>query len=171
MQTVIVTGRLGRDAKIYTSSNGNRFITFSIASNTRVKKNEENTYWWDVVVPSHSVERYKNMVEYLTKGSSVIVQGELDPDIYYDNNNKAHLRLTISAVSIQFNSLSKQDTNGQSNTNFENSPVGQPASHQQASNNNVTEESITIQTSKTKPTSKSKPTLENDVSADEELPF
>ena len=57
------------------------------------------------------------------------------------------------------------------NTNFENSPVGQPASHQQASNNNVTEESITIQTSKTKPTSKSKPTLENDVSVDEELPF
>ena len=171
MQTVIVTGRLGRDAKIYTSSNGNRFITFSVASNTRVKKNEENTYWWDVVVPSHSVERYKNMVEYLTKGSSVIVQGELDPDIYYDNNNKAHLRLTISAVSIQFNSVSKQDTNGQSNTNFENSPVGQPASHQQASNNNVTEESITIQTSKTKPTSKSKPTLENDVSVDEELPF
>ena len=98
MQTIIVTGRLGRDAKIYTSSNGNRFITFSIASNTKVKKNEENTYWWDVVVPSHSVERYKNMVEYLTKGSSVIVQGELDPEIYYDNNNKAHLRLTISAV-------------------------------------------------------------------------
>ena len=88
MQTVIVTGRLGRDAKIYTSSNGNRFITFSVASNTRVKKNEENTYWWDVVIPSHSVERYKNMVEYLTKGSAVIVQAELDPEIYYDNNNK-----------------------------------------------------------------------------------
>ena len=77
MQTIIVTGRLGRDAKIYTSSNGNRFITFSIASNTKVKKNEENTYWWDVVVPSHSVERYKNMVEYLTKGSSVIVTGRV----------------------------------------------------------------------------------------------
>ena len=165
MQTIIVTGRLGRDAKIYTSSNGNRFITFSIASNTKVKKNEENTYWWDVVVPSHSVERYKNMVEYLTKGSSVIVQGELDPEIYDDNNNKAHLRLTISAVSIQFNSVSKQDSNGQSNTNSGNSSVVQTVSSQQASNNNVTAESITIQTSKPKQT------LKNDVSDDEELPF
>ena len=165
MQTIIVTGRLGSDAKIYRSSNGNRFITFSIASNTRVKKNEENTYWWDVVVPSHSVERYKNMVEYLTKGSAVIVQGELDPEIYYDNNNKAHLRLTISAVSIQFNSVSKQDTNGQSNTNSEKSPVGQPASSQHASNDNVTAEGITIQTSKPKPT------LKHDVIDDEELPF
>lgn len=166
MQTVIVTGRLGRDAKIYTSSNGNRFIAFSMASNTRVKKNEENTYWWDVVVPNHSVERYKNMVEHLTKGSAVIVQGELDPEIQYDNNGKAHLRLTISAVSIQFNSIGNQNTNGQYNTNSVNGSVGQSENTQQTSSNNTTANNIKIPVNNPQSTPNS-----NVTDDDEELPF
>ena len=165
MQTIIVTGRLGHDAKIYTSSNGSHFIAFSMASNTRVKKNEEHTYWWDVVVPNHSIERYKNMVGYLTKGSSVIVQGELVPEIQYDNNGKPRLRLTISAVSIQFNSVGNQNTNGQFNTNSTNNPVGQPATYQQVSNNDIPAESITI------PTNNNKQIPNSNVSDDEELPF
>lgn len=157
MQTIIVTGRLGHDAKIYTSTNGNNFIAFSIASNTRIKKNEENTYWWDVVVPNHLLERYKNMVGYLTKGSAVIVQGELDPEIQYDNNGKPRLRLTISAVSIQFNSIGNQNTNGQLNTNSVND--------QQEVSNSVTANNITI------PTSKPQQTPKPDVDDCEELPF
>lgn len=107
MQTITVTGRLGRDAKIYTTSTGNEFIAFSMASNRRIKNNEEKTTWWDVIVPNYLVGRYRKMVDYLKKGSAVIVMGELDPSIRKDNNGAESLSLTISADVIQFNSTGK----------------------------------------------------------------
>ena len=113
VQRLCVTGRLGRDAKVYTSSTGNEFIAFTIASNISVKKNEEKTTWWDVIIPNYLVPRYKKMIEYLKKGKSVFVDGQLDPSLIKLDDGSLKIQLTIKADAVDFMpSGGKRDTDG-----------------------------------------------------------
>lgn len=106
MQMITVDGHLGRDAKIFTSANGNEFIAFSMACNSRLK-NIQKTTWYDVIIPS--VDRYRNLVPYLTKGKYIFVTGDLDVSLAKDNNGVDRLRITINANAINFPSLRKDD--------------------------------------------------------------
>jgi single stranded DNA-binding protein len=110
MQTIIVSGRLGREAKIYQSSNGAEFISFTMASNSKIK-NAEKTTWWDILV--FDVDKFKRMVPHLTKGTSVIVNGELDPQMRKDQNGQDRMQLTIMANAIHFNSTGGTQQGGQ----------------------------------------------------------
>lgn len=166
MQNITVTGRLGRDAKIYTSNNGNEFIAFSIASNRRVK-NEDKTYWWDVIIAN--VQRYRKMSEYLKKGAAVIVVGELDASIEKDNNGIDRLRLTINADGVHFNSTEGKSNNSNSNSssNNNNSYNNTKASDDIPSMNN----SSTVQTSQRSNNAASTPSQDRTIGEDDELPF
>lgn len=165
MQNITVTGRLGRDAKIYTSNNGNEFIAFSIASNRRVK-NEEKTYWWDVIIAN--VQRYRKMSEYLKKGAAVIVVGELDASIEKDNNGIDRLRLTINADGVHFNSTEGKSNNSNSNSSSNNNSYNNTkASDDIPSMNN----SSTVQTSQPSNNIASTTSQERTINEDDELPF
>lgn len=165
MQNITVTGRLGRDAKIYTSNNGNEFIAFSIASNRRVK-NEDKTYWWDVIIAN--VQRYRKMSEYLKKGAAVIVVGELDASIEKDNNGIDRLRLTINADGVHFNSTEGKSNNSNSNSSSNNNSYNNTkASDDIPSMNN----SSTVQTSQPSNNIASTTSQERTINEDDELPF
>jgi single stranded DNA-binding protein len=103
MQNITIVGRLGRDAVIRESSTGSRFVTMTVAANAK-KQNVEKTSWYEVT--TFNVERLEKMVPYLTKGSSVIVVGELDASIQTGSDGVQRLRLLVNADRVDFNSNS-----------------------------------------------------------------
>ena len=103
MQKITVIGRLGRDAVIREMEQGGKVISFTVAVNGRYR-GVDKTYWYDV--SAFNYDRYKNMVKYFTKGSSVIVVGDLDCDIDEGKDGAVRCRRSITADSIEFNSSS-----------------------------------------------------------------
>lgn len=101
MQKITIIGRLGRDAQVRELPDGGKVISFVVAVNGRYR-NVDKTSWYDVT--SFNYARYKNMVQYFTKGSSVIVVGELDADIDEGKDGVMRCRRSITADSIEFNS-------------------------------------------------------------------
>lgn len=162
MQSITITGRLGRDAKIYkNTSNGNEFITFSLATNSRIKKNEEKTTWYDIVIPNYGVNRYRNVVPYLKKGCAVVVQGELDADLEKGNDGVYRNRLTVSATFVDFNSTGNQNSDGKHNATT--SAVVQEATPKQA------EQEIQVVSKKAPAAASPQPATYDD--SDDDLPF
>ena len=101
MQKITIIGRLGRDAAIRETQDGSKVVSFTVACNGRYR-GVEKTSWYEV--STFNYERYKNMIKYLTKGSSVIVIGELDADVDEGRDGVTRVRRSIVADSIEFNS-------------------------------------------------------------------
>lgn len=102
MQKITVIGRLGRDAAVRETQDGGKVVSFTVAVNGRYR-GVEKTSWYEV--STFNYERYKNMVKYFTKGSSVIVVGELDCDLDEGRDGVTRCRRSITADSIEFNSV------------------------------------------------------------------
>lgn len=107
MQKITIIGRLAKDARLVETQNGTKFISFSIAANSKVN-NVEKTTWYDVRQFNYN----ERMVPYFTKGSSLVVIGELDATIE-ENNGKNYLRLSVLADSIDFNGSSSSGSTQQ----------------------------------------------------------
>lgn len=101
MQKITIIGRLGRDAAIRECQDGSKMLSFTVAVNGRYRGTEK-TSWYEV--STFQVEKYKNMLKWLTKGSSVIVVGELDADLDEGKDGTTRCRRSIMADSIDFNS-------------------------------------------------------------------
>lgn len=99
MEKITLIGRLGRDASVKESQQGTRFLTFTMACDAFVR-GENRTHWYDIT--SFDPNRYKNMLKYLTKGSSVTVVGDLDADLDEGRDGVTRIRRRVSADSIQF---------------------------------------------------------------------
>lgn len=101
MQKITIIGRLGRNVSVRETENGSKVLGFTVAVNSRVR-GIDKTSWYDV--STFNYDRYKNMVPYLTKGSSVIVVGDLDADIEEGKDGKMRCRRAVIADCIDFNS-------------------------------------------------------------------
>ena len=101
MQKITIIGRLGRDAAIRETQDGAKIVSFTVACNGRAR-GVEKTSWYEV--SAFNYERYKNMVKYLTKGSGVIVVGELDADVEEGRDGVTRCRRSVVADFIEFNS-------------------------------------------------------------------
>ena len=99
MEKITLIGRLGRDASVKETQQGTRFLTFTMACDAFVR-GENRTHWYDIT--SFDPNRYKNMLKYLTKGSSVTVVGDLDADLDEGRDGVTRIRRRVSADSIQF---------------------------------------------------------------------
>lgn len=108
MQVITVTGRLGRDAKTYESGNGGEpFVTFTLASDSKIK-GEEKTTWYDVIATSS--KKVKAMTPYLKKGTAVCVIGDFSASLYDTKDGEKGIRLSINADRIDFNGTSQKQT-------------------------------------------------------------
>jgi len=120
MQKITIIGRLAKDARIVETQNGTKFISFAIAANSKAN-NVDKTTWYDVRQFNYN----EKMAPYFTKGSSLVVIGELDATIE-ENNGKNYLRLSVLADSIDFNGNSTSGSTKE-NTAVEESPADQAA--------------------------------------------
>ena len=86
---VILLGNLGQDPVVRTSQDGNKIVQLSIATSDRWKdrnsgEQRERTEWHRVVIFN---ENLSNIAEqYLKKGSTVFVEGQLQTRKWQDQN-------------------------------------------------------------------------------------
>jgi single-strand DNA-binding protein len=108
--TIIIVGNLGRDPEMRYTPNGNAVTSLNVASNRvytdpngqRVKE----TTWFRVSVWGKQAESVNN---YLQKGSTVLIEGELRPDketggprIFTRNDGTPGTSYEVSARTVRF---------------------------------------------------------------------
>lgn len=102
LNKAIVIGNLTRDPEMKAIPSGTKVTSFSVATN-RVWKDkngarQEGTDYHNIVVFGTQAE---NVARYLTKGSSVLVEGRMTTRSW-DKDNVKHYRTEIIADHVQF---------------------------------------------------------------------
>jgi single-strand DNA-binding protein len=86
LNKVILTGRLGKDVVVRSTSDGSIVASFSVASNRPVREGDgwrDEAEWFNVVCWRELGERVSNRLQ---KGSKVLVEGRLQTRKYTDKN-------------------------------------------------------------------------------------
>lgn len=110
MNTITISGNVGRDPELKYSASGTAVVKFSVADTTG-KDDNKKTVWHDVVVFKEQAEHVAASVK---KGSRVIVTGRLDKSEYTgkDGVKKQRVEVIADDVSISLRwSAYGDDTN------------------------------------------------------------
>lgn len=86
---VILLGRLGRDPEVRTNQQGNKIVSFSVATSETWKdktsgERKERTQWHRVVIFNEALGSVAE--RYLTKGSEVMLEGQIETRKYTDKD-------------------------------------------------------------------------------------
>lgn len=93
MQNITIAGRLGRDAEVRSTQNGDSVCSFSVAVDYRAGK-EKATNWYRVSLWG---KRGEGLAQYLTKGTTVAVSGEFSTSEY---EGKTQLNVRASEITL-----------------------------------------------------------------------
>ncbi len=104
MNKVILYGNLTRDPELKTLPGGGQVATFSVATNRRVKKDEQ----WVDVAEFHNVVVFGRQAEtsaqYLKKGSSALIEGRMQTRSWETPEKGKQYRTEVVAERVQFGS-------------------------------------------------------------------
>lgn len=100
---VILIGNLGKDAELKSMSNGGQFLTFSLATTETYKdknsgENKKITQWHNVTLFGTLGTK---LVDYLTSGTMIYVEGKINYNQYEDKNGQKQYRTSIIANEIK----------------------------------------------------------------------
>ena len=100
---VILVGNLGKDPEVRTRNNGGEVVSFSIATSENWNdkasgERKEKTEWHNIVIFNENLGRIAK--QYLRKGSSVYVEGQLQTRKWTDQNGND--RYTTEVVLQRF---------------------------------------------------------------------
>lgn len=98
MNRVILMGSLGKDPEIRQTKAGDPVASFSVATNKSYGGNKTTT-WHQIVCFKKTAELAE---KYLTKGSKVLIEGEISYSEYEDKNKVKKQKTEIIASNIQF---------------------------------------------------------------------
>ncbi len=126
-QQITLVGNLGRDPEMRYTPSGVPVTSFSVAVNKRYQGQDgqwqDKTIWFRVTAWRKLAETAS---QYLTKGSKVLVVGELEePRIWTDRDGQAQASLDVTAQTIRFLS-SRGDTAG-GGSDYQREPAPAPA--------------------------------------------
>lgn len=96
MNNATFAGRLGRDAEVRHTSSGQSVTGFAIAVDEYAGKGERRTLWVDC---SMWGERGEKLAQYLTKGASVSVSGQVGINTF-DGRNGPQSKLTLRVADV-----------------------------------------------------------------------
>lgn len=113
-QQITLVGNLGRDPEMRYTPNGVPVASFSVATSKRYQSQDgqwqEKTIWFRVTAWRRSAE---TVSQYLTKGSKVLIVGELEePRTYVDRDGNTQVSLEVTAQTIRFLSSRGEGTGG-----------------------------------------------------------
>lgn len=121
MKKIIVTGRVGKDPEKRTTNGGSTFASFSLAVSSGTKANPK-TDWLDVSVSSEKMVEV--VMNYVKKGSQLLIEGSPAVNAYINKENKAVGNLIIYANTIEFIGGKKEEnTEGGGGTNTAGKPL------------------------------------------------
>ncbi|WP_101005092.1 single-stranded DNA-binding protein [Helicobacter pylori] len=111
---VIIVGRLTRNVELKYLPSGSAAATIGLATSRRFKK-QDGTLGEEVCfIDAHLFGRTAEIAnQYLSKGSSVLIEGRLTYESWMDQTGKKNSRHTITADSLQF--MDKKSDNPQAN--------------------------------------------------------
>lgn len=119
---VVLVGNLTKDIELRHTKNGTAVTDISIAVNERVKKNEQwvdEAHFFDITLWGRLAEI---AAEYLSKGSSVLIEGRLKHDRWEQDGQK---RSKVGIVGEKMQMLgSKGGGGGNSNSGSNSTPAG-----------------------------------------------
>ena len=90
MQTIIITGNIGKDAETITRSDGSQYLTFRVAVD---EGRDKAPTWYRVAL---YVSNPANLQQYLVKGARVLIHGRLTAGAYTDSHGTAQPSLSIA---------------------------------------------------------------------------
>ena len=115
MNNVTIEGNLTRDSELKYTTNGTAVLKFSIASNDKMKDQEEVIFIECVVFGKYG----EALAQYLTKGTPVLVIGSLKQDNWVDSQGNKKSKIYIKVDKMKM--LGGKKTDG--NTSSTNTPV------------------------------------------------
>lgn len=96
MNNITIAGQLGRDAEVRYLPNGDAVANFSVADS---QGKEKPTIWWNCQLFG---KRAESLSQYLTKGQSVTVSGNITQRTYQkDGVDKTAMEIRVSDVALQ----------------------------------------------------------------------
>ena len=98
---VFILGRLGKDPEMRYAPSGTAIATFSVATNSRQKQDDEwvdKTEWHNILVFGKNAEFSG---EYLKKGQQVFIEGRLQTSSWEDQQGQKKYRTEIVVSEIQ----------------------------------------------------------------------
>jgi single-strand DNA-binding protein len=113
-QQITLVGNLGRDPEMRYTPSGVPVANFSVATSRKYQTAdgqwEEKTVWFRVAAWRKTAE---TVSQYLTKGSKVLVIGELaEPRTWVDKDGNTQASLEVTAQTIRFLSSRGEGTGG-----------------------------------------------------------
>ena len=112
MRKIELTCHLVADAERKISKGGKEYLSFRVGNNEYNDKDEQGNqkpYWFNVTTFN---QRHFGMTQYLTKGKSIIVEGDYSDRIYQNKEGKCDIARDIIANAIYFNSDGNTTGNG-----------------------------------------------------------
>ncbi len=109
-QKTVIVGRLGADPELRYTVKGVPVVAFPVAVNRRWKdadgKTQTSTTWFRVTAWDALAERCD---EYLSKGSLVLVEGDVKAAAWADKQGEPRARLELTARNVRFLSSNDDD--------------------------------------------------------------
>ena len=134
---VIIVGNLGNDPEVRTFPSGGKVCNFSIATSERWKdrntgENRDRTEWHRIEITSEPLVRIAE--QYLKKGSSVYIEGQLQTQKWQDQSGQDRYttKVVMRPYSSQLTMLGNRNdnvANDSFNNNVENSGYDQNAAN------------------------------------------
>lgn len=127
MQFITFTGHLTADPTARATSNGTSVCTFTVGV-TRSRKNSNGDRESDFFRVTVWRQQADFCAKYLTKGSKVLVRGELEPSIFEGKDGRARLSLDVQAEAVEILSEKqkerKKDLDGFTDISSDDLPFG-----------------------------------------------
>lgn len=109
MKSFTFDGRIGaKGAEVMKTKSGKPYARFSVANNSFVG-GQDKTEWYDVT--SYDPYVIENRVQYLTKGTYVIITGNINTEVKVGRDNNLWINHYVTATTIDTPSFKKKDEN------------------------------------------------------------
>jgi single-strand DNA-binding protein len=100
MNKTIITGNLGKDAEIKIKKDGaTKYAVFTIA-NTEKRGETEYTMWINCYIQNEKMVNSK-LIEYLKKGTKVLIDGQLKADIWNKEDGTAEVSYAFNVFNLE----------------------------------------------------------------------
>jgi single-strand DNA-binding protein len=103
---IILIGNLTRDPELKYTPQGTPVTSFRIAVNSRLSQEKQETLFIDVIAFGRVAETSN---EYLTKGSSVLVEGRLH-ERRWETDGQSRIKYEVLANTVRFLSKKEKDS-------------------------------------------------------------
>lgn len=110
INSVAISGNLGRDPELRATKSGMQVLSFSVCVNTRVRRGdswEDKPNWVEVSIFGRRAEA---VAKYLAKGTHVTLHGRLSQSTWETKDGQKRSRLEVIADDIDFSGVARSDS-------------------------------------------------------------